>query len=409
MNAAVARRLPAWEVQGFRQLTLTWVFANLGDSALYLMAAVWVKDLTHSDAAAATVFIALGLPALLAPVLGALADRMSRKRLMVGSMAAMVPIVLCLLLVAPTGMFWIVYVVVFLYGAMGYLLAAAQSGLIRDLVDDDALGSANGALTTLDQGFRLISPLIGTALYVAAGPDAVVLLTAVSFGLAAVQMTRVRVAESAPAPRVARGRYLAELGAGFAHLARTSPLNRLSLALVIAFAAVGLLNVTVFATLDQGLHLPASALGWLVPLQGVGAVVGGVLSAMLVRRFGESRTVALGLLLVAVGAVPTAGTSLILAVIGLPVIGFGIPLVAVGFATLRQRRTPPELQGRTAAAGNVAINVPQTLFSIVGASIIALVDYRILIFVMVAAVAGAAALAASGASREVPAGAAAAT
>jgi len=396
MTAGIARRLPAWQVRGFRQLTLTWVSANLGDSALFLVAAVWVKDLTGSDAAAAGVFIALGLPALLAPFLGALADRMSRKRLMVVSMSAMVPIVLCLLLVEPTGWFWLVHVVVFLYGTMGYLIAAAQSGLIRDLVDDDALGSANGALTTLDQGFRLISPLIGTALYVGAGADAVVALTAACFGLAAVQMTRVQVTESAPAPRAERGRYLAELGAGFAHLARTPLLNRLTLAMVIAFAAVGLLNVTVFATLDQGLGLPASALGWLIPLQGAGAVIGGILSAQVIRWLGEARTVALGLVLVAAGSLPTAGTSLLLVIVGLPVMGAGIPLVVVGFATLRQRRTPPELQGRTSAAGNVAINVPQTLFSVVGASIIAVVDYRVLIVVMVVAVAGAAVVALSG-------------
>lgn len=60
-------RIPA-----FRRLGLAWVFSNFGDSALYLTAAIWVKQLTGSDAAAGLVFAALGLPALLAPLTGQL-------------------------------------------------------------------------------------------------------------------------------------------------------------------------------------------------------------------------------------------------------------------------------------------------------------------------------------------------
>ena len=61
----------------------------------------------------------------------------------------------------------------------------------------------------------------------------------------------------------------------------------------------------------------------------------------------------------------------------------------MGFATLRQRSTPSSLQGRTSAAGNVLINVPQTLAMIGAAAIIAAVDYRWLVIVTVIAVAGA--------------------
>jgi len=38
-----------WKARGFRALVTGWVFTNLGDSALFLMAAVWVKELTGSD------------------------------------------------------------------------------------------------------------------------------------------------------------------------------------------------------------------------------------------------------------------------------------------------------------------------------------------------------------------------
>lgn len=388
-----APRVAAWSIRGFRQLSAAWVFSNLGDSALYLMAAVWVKDLTGSDAAAASVFIALGLPAVLAPFLGMLADRVSRKRLLVIAYALMVPIVLALLAVQPTGQVWLVHAVIFLYGSVGYLTAAAQSGLIRDLVDDDRLASANGTLTTIDQGFRLISPLIGTALYVLAGPAAVIVLTAASFAVTTVLMARIHVVETPPTPKAADGRYWRDLGAGFAHLARTPLLNRLTLSMAIAFGAIGLVNVTVFPALEQGLGIDTAALGILVPIQGAGAVLGGILSARIVTWLGEGRAVGCGMLLMAIGCLPTAWTSLPLVVVGMAVLGFSIPIIVVGFSTSRQKQTPPHLQGRTSAAGNVAVNVPQTLFSIVGASVIATVDYRILIYATVAGVIAAGVLA----------------
>src|SRR5690606_32778623 len=64
------RRPAAWVHPGFRRLALAWVFTNLADSALYLMVAVWVKELTGSDSAAAVVFVMLGVPAVAAPFLG---------------------------------------------------------------------------------------------------------------------------------------------------------------------------------------------------------------------------------------------------------------------------------------------------------------------------------------------------
>src|SRR5690606_5658029 len=81
MSADAPARTSVWKAPGFRRLAGAWVFTNLADSALFLMAAVWVKELTGSDVAGAFVFVALGLPAVLAPFLGMLADRLPRKHL----------------------------------------------------------------------------------------------------------------------------------------------------------------------------------------------------------------------------------------------------------------------------------------------------------------------------------------
>jgi len=369
-----------WSAPGFRRLATAWVFSNLGDSALFLMAAVWVKDLTGSDIAGAFVFVALGIPAVLAPFLGMLADRFPRKRLLVLSNTLLVPIILSLLLVTGPDQVWLVYLVVLLYGSCGYLTAAAQSGIIRSMLRDDQLAKGNGILSTIDNALRLVSPLVGTALYVWIGPQAVVALTAACFAIAAVILAGLSVASSTVPRAVIAGfrGFLRELGAGFAQLYRVPPLRLLTIAIVVAFGATGILNIAVFAVLDA-MQADAAVLGVLMPLQGAGAVAGGALSALVVTRFGEGRAAALGMVLVAIGTAPLLGPSVWLAGAGMVIMGIGLPIVVVSFVTLRQRSTPDELQGRTAAAGNVAFNVPQTAVSIAGAGMLAVVDYRVLI------------------------------
>lgn len=378
-------RVPlAWSAPGFPRLAAAWVATNLGDSALYLMIAVWVKQLTGSDVAAGFVFVALGLPALLAPFIGMLADRMPRRRLLVINNVVLVPIVASLLLVTGPAQLWLVYAVMFLYSAAGYVTASAQSGIIRAMLRDDQLASGNGMLSTIDNGLRLVSPLVGTALYVWMGAPAVIVLTAVSFGVAAVIVAGLPVGAVAPEREAGRG-YFRELVAGFEQLFAPQSLRVVTIAAAIGFGATGLLNIIVFPALDA-MQVDPAAIGVLVPLQGAGAVLGGLASATLVTRWGEGRAAALGLVLVAAGSVPFAFGSVVLGGAGMFVMGIGIPITVVAFSTLRQRLTPDALQGRTGAAANVLVNLPQTLVSIVGAGLLAVVDYRVLIWVAVAAV-----------------------
>lgn len=374
----------AWSALGFPRLTAAWVATNLGDSALFLMIAVWVKELTGSDVAAGFVFVALGLPAVLAPFIGMMADRMPRRRLLVINNVALVPIVLSLLLVSGPDQLWFIYAVVFVYSAAGYVTASAQSGIIRAMLRDDQLASGNGVLSTIDNGLRLVSPLIGTALYVWLGAPAVIVLTATCFGVAAIILVGLPVGGAAPERETGRG-YLRELVAGFEQLFAPPSLRVITIGAAIAFGAAGLLNIVVFPALDA-MRVDPAAIGVLVPLQGGGAVLGGLMSATLVTRWGEGRAAALGLLLLALGSVPFAFGSVVLAGVGMAVIGVGIPITIVAFSTLRQRLTPDALQGRTGAAANVVVNLPQTLAAIAGAGLLAVVDYRVLIWVAVGAV-----------------------
>ena len=68
----------------------------------------------------------------------------------------------------------------------------------------------------------------------------------------------------------------------------------------------------------------------------------------------------------------------------LAVAGLGIAWAVVALGTAYQRLSPPEVQGRVAAAANMLFSVPQTISIAAGAALIALIDYRIEIVVMCA-------------------------
>lgn len=373
------RRPASWSGPGFPRVVTAWVFSNLADSALYLMLAVWVKDLTGSDGAAAVVFALLGLPALLAPTLGQLADRHSRRLVLGIAKLVIAACVLTLFLVSSAAWVWLIYVVVFLYGSMNYLTAAAQAGLVRDLLRDDQLASGNGLLSTIDQVMRLVAPLVGAGLYALAGPSTVIGLTATCFVIAAVLLLTLRVTETPPQTAAERGSRRQEIWAGFAQLRHVPTLGRLTALMAIAFAAVGLLNVAVFPVMEQSLQVETSALGLLVSAQGVGAVVGGLTAAWVIGRSSEQHVFAIGLAAIGLGVSSLVTGSMVVVLLGLSMVGGGLTWVVVSFTTYRQRTTPPRLQGRTASATNVAVNLPQTALTLVAAAVIGMVDYRILV------------------------------
>ncbi len=66
--------------------------------------------------------------------------------------------------------------------------------------------------------------------------------------------------------------------------------------------------------------------------------------------------------------------------------GFGLPWIVVAMLTRLQRETPPHLQGRAFAATELALGAPQTLSIALGAALVALIDYRVVLLVQAAVV-----------------------
>jgi MFS family permease len=364
----------------FRRLVAGWTFSNFGDSVLFLTLAIWAKDLTGSDAAAGLVFLFLGLPVFLAPFAGQIADRYSRRRLVILSNLGAGIVVLSLWFVGGPEQLWLIYLVTFVYGLLNYVTGAAGSGLVRDMLSDDQLASGNGILNTIDQGLRLLSPLVGAGAYALFGGFAISVVTFASLLVAVVILSTLRIEESPPEKEAVT--FWQETSAGARHIRSVPVLTRVTLALGFAFAMTGLANTTIFAVIEQGLGRGSEFFGVLAAIQGGGSVIGGVTAALLIHKWGERSVVAIGLALLGGGIGLAIVPNLAVVVVGVVLVGLSIPWFVVGFATLRQRLTPARLQGRVSSAAAMALNGPQTVGTAMGAVLIGLVDYRILMAVM---------------------------
>jgi MFS family permease len=376
-------------VRDARVFLFGWTLSMFGDSAIFLVLGIWVKDLTGSNAAAGLVFFIMTLPSLLSPLVGLVVDRMKKKPLLIGANSFMAVAVLLLLFVHDRGDVWLIYVVGALYGVSGTTLYSARSAFMTIMLPRELLADANAIFATVREGLRLLAPLLGAGLYAAFGGGVVAIVDAASFTAVILAMAYVRTPETKPVRE--EQHFLHELAAGVRHIFATLPLRQIILTASVCLLVVGFAETLIFAVVDEGLHRPTSFLGVLESLQGVGAILGGITAARALRYFGDVRLVGIGMGMFALGDGTFAFASLPVVSFGFAVAGFGLAWLIVGFATSIQVRTPQRLQGRVASAADTMISTPQTLSIALGATLIGFMDYRVLVAIMAVVLTGCAA------------------
>ncbi|MEV0176938.1 MFS transporter [Streptomyces sp. NPDC050803] len=362
-----------------------------GDAALWIALGIWMKDLTDSNGAAGLAFAAYVLPRLGAPFLGLVVDRYRRRPLIALINFSLAGWVCLAFLVQDKDQAWLLYLVLFGIGLGVGMHNAAGSALLTRLVPADDLGTTNALMRTLQEGGMLVAPAVGTLLYTTAGPRAVAALEVVTFLLCGLCVLAVRVDE--PKPQKPDGRLAQELLAGVRHLARTPRLRAVSLAMGFGLLGFGFIETLIYAVADEGLHRSASFVGVLTVAKGVGSVLGGLAGVRVLKRVGPGREAvltALGLGTMGLGCALLVLPGVAAALVGVFVIGLGIPGAVVGLYTSVQRNSPDALQGRVASAASMLATAPQVLAVATSAALVATVDYRLLLGVMVVLIVGSA-------------------
>jgi MFS family permease len=327
------------------------------------------------------------IPALFAPLYGMYIDRIRRQPLLVWGNVISALMVLPLLLVRDAGDVWIGYVVAFLYGISFVVLPAGLNGLLKEMIPDDLLVEANSSLQTTKEGFRLIGPLVGAALFGLFGGGVVAVVDSLSFVVAALIIASIPLREEAPVS--IEQHWWHEMTGGIKHLAHEPVLRHTLVAFALMLIVIGFTEASIYAVLDF-FGKPPTFAGIVVTVQGVGAIAGGVSATRWVRRLGEAGTVTIGMALLAVGLAIVALTSTLwVTLAAVLVLGYGLPLTFIAFMTMLQRRTPNPLMGRVSAAVETIMGAPQAISLAVGALLVTMLDYHVIFAIMAAFTGGA--------------------
>jgi MFS family permease len=364
-----------------KNYALVWMSAllsNVGSWMQTVALGVVVTTRSHNPLwtglVAAAAFIPIGV---LAPVGGALADRLDRRRWLIATTLAEAVFAALLAVLAATGHApsWALVAMAFLGGAAAAVGFPTYQAMIPDLVPaEDLLGAVSLSSAQFNLG-RVIGPALAGVVLVAGSAAWVFTINAVSFGavVAALCVLRLPAHTTVPGDGTKILRRIAE----GARVAAAEPGCRAAIILIAIVAVIGspfiaLVPAMAITALDRG----AAGTSVLLTAQGIGAVLCAVFLASLVMAFGRRVLVgALGafpLTLVCYGLAP----SLSWAAPAIAVVGASYMGVLTGLNTVVQRRAPPEARGRVLGLYMMALGVLYPVGAVIEGAVAHVVGIR---------------------------------
>ncbi len=361
--------------------------SQLGSSFTAFALPLLVYTLTGSAVDLALTISAVFVPYLLfGLLLGAVADRVDRRRALITVDLARALVVLALPAFSLLGQLRVgeIYAVAFIQSTLGILFESAEFAVVPKLVSSADLVTANGRLMATTQLGQVAGPVLAGALVTWLAPVDLLVGDAATFGLSALSILAVRrplgggrAALPEPEGAIGPGRpgpittLLRDVREGLAYVWRHPVLRTISvmMALINFVGSTATTQLVLYG--KTVLHLSNTRIGWLFAAGSAGIVLISLSAGRLRRRLPFPAVtigalIASGLMLVAftltrnfpVALITWAGAE-----------GFGL-LLNVNTGSLRQAIVPSELLGRVMSIAAVLAWSAIPLGALTGAAVI---------------------------------------
>ena len=241
-----------------------------------------------------------------------------------------------------------VYAVAFVVGALAVVFDVAYLSFLPSLLPPERLADGNAKLQATRSATESAGPAVAGVLVGLFTAPVAILADAVSFAASALLVGSIRRPEERV--EVERRRLGTELAEGVRYVFAQPYLRTLTTwSAGWSFFNSGFLALMV-VYLVRGLGLSATTVGWILGLGSLGGVLGALVSARVVARFGIGPTIAVSGVLSSLGIfglplAPRAFPHPVVIAGQIVATGFGM-LFNVNQLTLRQAITPPRLMGR---------------------------------------------------------------
>jgi MFS family permease len=347
-----------------RNYALVWsagVVSNVGTWMQTVAVGALVTERTGQARWTALVAVAAFLPmGLLAPIGGAMADRLDRRRCLIVGNVVGAALATGLALLSATGRAspGAVTFVVLLHGCTFALTMPFYQAMIPDLVPrEDLLAAASLGSAQYNLG-RVVGPALAAVIIAATSFTWAFVVNAVSFFAFIGALALVRLPPHHPTDD---GDGLFERIRAGARAMRAEPgcraaITFISVAAFLLAPFIALIPAKASLVVDGGAKATASATGALTTAQGVGAVVGALLIAPLALRFGRRRMIVVYMLGTAAALVAYAASGTVaFAVLALVLVGGLYIGILSGLNTVVQLRAPAEFRARILSLYFVAL------------------------------------------------------
>jgi MFS family permease len=390
-----------WRDAAFRRFLSAEVISEAGTAVSLVVLPIVVFTITGSPAQTGLLTALEALPYLCLGLLaGALADRVDRRRLMVGGDLARAVLVGSVPLAAALGQLRLPHVYLAALGvAIVFVWAdAASFGALPALIGRQRLPAANSARWTASTTLTITGPAVAGILVATIGPAPALWADATSYLASAILLTSIRRSfqtRADPGPPPAPSRIRQNIAEGLRFLWHHPLVRPLTLTgfgnSLTGGAVIGLL--VVYGVQALGLDRTDGRLGLLYTAGAAGSLLASLLLPWLGRRLGPTRLTLAALTTNLAALVVLALLSALPAALAVLLVWQGTyMLVIVNGITLRQQVIPDHLQGRVNVTARMIAWGGTPFGAALGGLIAQLAGIRIAYLVMAAGVAASATL-----------------
>jgi MFS family permease len=316
-----------------------------------------IYDLSNSTVLLGLVAFISGVPSILFSAFGGvIADRISRRTMMLITQAAMLVLafILAILVFTHTVQIWHIIVLAALLGIANAFDAPARQAFANDLVEDERdLPNAIALNATMFNMAVVFGPAVSGMVYFLFGPAWCFTINGISFVAVIIALLLMKIKKT---ERIAiRVNMFQEIGDGIRFI--TSKPDILWLILFVgAVSFFGFGFISQSPAWAKGILLGDERInGWMLTMRGVGSLFGALLVAALARRRIQGKLWASGSILLPVCMILFAiipwlpisnGMMIILTMFLLVLTGAGLMLVTNTTNSIVQTHTPEHLRGR---------------------------------------------------------------